>query len=812
MDADEPAELDFFVSYTGVNEPWARWITVELERAGYKAFAQMLDIRPGHDFVHEMQQAAIKARRTIAVISPAYAGSKFGEAEWRAAFAPDPSGELRKLIPVQVQPGRAQGLLQTRVAIELFDVDEHAARQRLLDGVGEAGPRPTTAPFPGAAPQSTTASTRFPGDGPAVSNLPPRNRSFTGRDSLLEDLHSRLQAAQLAAVLPMEAVHGLGGVGKTELVNEFAHRYRADYDTIWWIPAEQPTSTVAALTALATRLGVTEATDQTAVIEALFELLRGRERWLLIYDNAEHPRELAGLLPPAGVGSVLVTSRWTAWDQRVEPLRVDVLAREESVDFLTARTGSEDNGRLGELAEMLGDLPLAMEEAAAYLRETQVALGEFISLVEHRARELFDLALEERLATGRENDRKRIATIWSLTLDRIREETPEAESILILCSFLSSDIPRSLPREAEIPASLTDPLVYNNALRSLGRYSMVDLSPEAIKVHRLVQTVVRAQLPSEAEHEWAVRAVSLLCASFPSASGEATEMHRCALLLPHLLTACGHAEPLGVATEEIVYLLDRASLYLRTRGQYQQALPLAERAITLLENAHGASNPEMAARRDELAMVLVHLGENRRAYTEARLALQIAEENFGKDDPATVYYHNSFGSVLHELGNPRRALIHHRKAVELELTKAEPDYNAVALSSANLGTDLLSIGDTQAARRELGEALRIGEDAVGPSHPSLAAVHNNLAQVLRRTGELDDALYHIRSSLDISLSVLPPDHPNIGLQRLNLGTLLRSLDHPEQARTELEQALRISEDSLGPDHPQTQRARSELYK
>jgi hypothetical protein len=315
------------------------------------------------------------------VLSPAYFGSAFSEAEWPAAFAKDSTGEQGLLVPVRVQPCEPPGLLASRVYVDLVDTDESTAKRLLLAGVDKSGARPTSAPFPGGPGGTATIEAgRFPGLGPAISNLPTRNRNFSGRAEFLERLHTSLQADASAAVVPTGAMRGLGGVGKTELALEYAHRFASDYDIAWWVPAEQPTSAAAALAALAGRLGVEQVTDQSEMVAGLFDRLRGRDRWLLIYDNAAQPDQLTGLLPPGGRGQVLVTSRWSAWGRQATPVRVNVLARDESVAFLSRRTGFDDQAALGVLAELLGDLPLALEEAAAYLEETGVGLGEYLGL------------------------------------------------------------------------------------------------------------------------------------------------------------------------------------------------------------------------------------------------------------------------------------------------------------------------------------------------------------------------------------------------------------------------------------------------
>ena len=339
---DTAAGMDFFVSYTGADVAWAEWIAVELERVGYTTFCQVLDIRPGQDFVHEMQRAAETAARTIAVLSPAYSRSEFGEAEWRTALTGDPSGEQSRLIPVRVQVSSPPGLLRSRVCIDLFDCAEDVARARLLDGVGPAGPRPTTAAFPGKQERGASLALRLPRQDSRDQQSAVSEPGFHRPRRLLATLRERLREATVAEMLPVEAVHGLGGVGKTELITEFAHRYAGDFDLVWWIDAEQPTTAAAALVHLAGRLGVPVVANQEAMINTLFDLLRRRERWLLVYDNAEQPQALNGLLPPGGRGSVLVTSRWSAWGQRAARLRVDVLKRAESVQLLSQRTGLID--------------------------------------------------------------------------------------------------------------------------------------------------------------------------------------------------------------------------------------------------------------------------------------------------------------------------------------------------------------------------------------------------------------------------------------------------------------------------------------
>jgi tetratricopeptide (TPR) repeat protein len=389
---------------------------------------------------------------------------------------------------------------------------------------------------------------------------------------------------------------------------------------------------------------------------------------------------------------VLVTSRWSAWGAQAESLGLSVLHRDESIAFLRKRTDSDDQAAVDELAELLGDLPLAMEEAAAYLEETGEGLDEYLGLVRGRARELFGL---DQLPADERGDQRRVATVWSVSLHRVREEAPAAEALLILCAFLAPDIPRELPREQpqvlpeELAEAVSDLLAYNRLLAVVGRYSLARVSSTTVGMHRLVQAVIQARLGNEGERRWGEVAVGLLRASFPDESWEVATWPTCERLLPHVLAATGHAERLGVVGEQAGWLLDRAANYLHERGQYRQARPIAEHALRVTEAALGPADPEVAWRYDGLGAALRRLGDLAGARVQYERALTISEAALGPDHPEVANWRNNLGGVLRDLG------------------------------------------DLEGARTQHERALAIGEAALGPDHPTVTAIRDNLGSLLQ---------------------------------------------------------------------------------
>jgi tetratricopeptide (TPR) repeat protein len=802
-DTQDRAGPDFFVSYAQADRTWAEWIAWQLEEAGYSTVLQAWDFTAGTDWASEMQRAMTSAGKTIAVLSSNYLQSVYGEAEWRAAFASDPTGERGLLVPVRVENLRPPGLLQTRVYIDLVGLSQTDAASRLLESIrrDRARAKPERPPsFPGA-PAATDAVPQFPRHGPNITNLPARNPNFTGREQLLESLRRELGTATNVAVTQARAIHGLGGVGKTELALEYAHRFATDYGIIWWIPAELRARVVAALAGLARRLDVSERAEQDEMVDRLFDELRGRGRWLLVYDNAQDQEGLTGLVPPGGDGHVLITSRDRAWGRIAAPLPLDVLRRAESVALLDRRTGHRDEAIAADLAELLGDLPLALEEAAAYIEATDISLSEYLRLARERTVELFGLDRP----TG---DEQRVATTWSVALERIRDQAPAAEALLDLCAFLApEDIPRDVPMDypERLPAPLAhaarDRLAYNEAVRLLGRYSLVTVAPATLSVHLLVQVVVRARLTPREERRWAETAVGLLRERFPDQSWEVPAWPECQRLLPHVLAATEHAERLKVASEEAGWLLDRASAYLLRRGQAHQARGIAERALALTEAAVGPNHPETGERHDALGRVLRNLDDLTGARQHMQEALRILKGSLGTDHTRVAVLRVTFAQVLQRLDDLETARSELEAALGTLETTLEPDHPDVGAVHAGIATLLWNQGRSVEAEERWGRALLIIEGAYGRNHPSAATIRSNLSNVLQERGDLRGARRQLELALAGLDASLGPGHVDTAGVRSKLGEVLRRLRQFNRARQVLEEGLTFAEANLGPDHP-----------
>ena len=638
---------------------------------------------------------------------------------------------------------------------------------------------------------------------PLVWNVPHhRNPNFTGREDILSNLRLSLTSGESAAW--KQAVTGMGGVGKTQLAVEYIYLHKTDYRVIWWIRSEETAAMAADYADLAASLDLPEkdSPDQTEITKAVKRWLEHNSGWLLIFDNAQDSVEIRNYLPRGGAGHLIITSRYPHWSRVAKLLPVEVFDRAESIDFLCKRTGQDDRKTADALADELGDLPLALEQAGAYIETTGITLTDYQELFKSRRKELWDDETPPPDYPGS------VATTWSLAMEQVSKESPEAADLLNLCAFLAPDeiSLEMLSGGAEhlpepLAATATDRLAMNRAIKVLRRYSLIDASGELLSVHRLVQAVVRDRLNEDDEKRWAEMAVDLLSAAFLFKSGDVRTWPLCSRLLPHALAAAAHAEAQDLASEEMYYILNQAGMYLCGRAEFAEAKVHLERALTLAEKVYGQDHPIVATIVNNIGGVLRDLGDMQAAKQNFERALKIDENTNGPDHPNVSIRVNNLGLVLQDLGDMQGAKQHFERALKIDETTYGLDHPRVAINVNNLGLVLQDMGDLQRAKQHFERALKIDENTNGPDHPNIAGYVNNLGLVLQDMGELQGAKEHFERALKIYEITYGPDHPNVAIDVNNLGLVLQALGELQGAKQHFERALKIYETTYGPDHP-----------
>lgn len=847
---DQPLEKrDFFISYSGKDVAHAQWIANSLRRAGYSTYYQDGDFPPGGNFVYYMEHGIEICARTIAVLSENYLKSDYTMAEWRAAFAKDPSAKGGHLLPVRVSKCELPAMQQTIIYIDLHDKTDPDRERLLLDGVQKCGARPSGT-ITDVEPLSAGALSR-------VFHVPHlRNPDFTGRESYLTNLRTTLQSGEPAALT--QAIAGLGGVGKTQLAIEYAYQHAADYDAVLWLRSEQPTELSSDYARIATALDLPEknAQEQQVQIDAVRHWFDTHNDWLLIFDNATDPRAIHDYLPHAHTGHVLITSRKQDWTGTAQTAVVLEMEEDEAIDLLVNLSGCDDRDAAAKLALELGYLPLALAQAAAYIRQTKIDLAKYLDLFTERRAELWEHEKEP------DNYRATVATTWSLAFEKLEQEEPHAITLLNCAAFLAPDnIPRFLFEQTDtdiegpIAELVTNPLALNAAIAALGHYSFIEATIDAFSIHRLVQTVVRDRLDEASKSALAGLIPKVVEAAFPHPIQTNVDgWPRCEALIPHGLAAVGYVDTDGAQAElaDAAEVLNSCGLYQQVRATFGEAKTSLEHAVRLLEVAFDAEHPYVATAVNNLGLVLEAEGDFSSAkscYERAlnvdkayygpdhpdvardvnnlggvlraegdlsgakscyERALRIGEATYGLDNSKVAIFANNLGEVLRAEGDLSGAKSCHERALKIDEATYGPDHFEVATDVNNLGLVLFADGDLSGAKSCCERALRIDQATLGPGHPNVARDLNNLGEVLRAEGDLSGAKACFERALSIVESAHGPDHPDVAIRVNNLGLVLRASGDLSGAKLCYERALTICTRFFGEDHPDTQIVRHNL--
>ncbi|WP_089101510.1 FxSxx-COOH system tetratricopeptide repeat protein [Streptomyces hyaluromycini] len=666
-------------------------------------------------------------------------------------------------------------------------------------GAGLSAPG-RTVPGP-AAPQSRQVPQRA--SVPVVwGNVPPNNPNFTGREELLAQVHEQLLTGDTSAVLP-HTLHGMGGVGKSQIAIEYVYRHTAEYDVIWWIPSEQPTMILTALTELAHRLGLNVGAEANRAVPAVREALRRGEpydRWLLVFDNAENVEAVRPYFPTGGTGKILITSRNQEWDRVARTLSVDVFTREESKALLRRRARDLSDADADLLAQELGDLPLAIEQAAAWQAVTGMAVDEYLGLIREKIAELMlELVPSPDYPMS-------VAAAWDVSLRQLEQRNPAALQLLQVCSFFAPEpISRTLFNNSrstiapEIDEALRHPIRLGRAIREINVYALarIEHRHDTIQLHRLVQAVLVNRMSPQQQADMRHGAHLLLADANPNSPGSRELWPRYQQLLPHIVVSraveCDSPWVRGLIRDVVEFLF--------IWGDHDGAVSMAREAMDVWTRKFGAEDQQTLEMAKWLAFLLRRIGE----YEEAAEMMQRTADTYiriaGEDDEGTLDALIQLTSGLWLRAELAQALEISRSVFTRSLRAFGDDDPSTLRAAHNLGVALRLMGLYQEARERDTETAQQRALALGENHLNTLNTLSALSLDIRETGDYLAAVVHQEDVYARYVANYGEDNPaSIGCARVLSVCRRRAGDH-DGALQLGELALSKFESRYGADHP-----------
>jgi tetratricopeptide (TPR) repeat protein len=767
------------ISFAGFNRAWAAWIGDRLERRGLRVVYLRWDSPAEVPLVDLLRDLTLAEGRILILVSEWYfqLGPRTHE-EWNAALrevvAPDPS----RFTAVSVTTVAVPAATAVLAPADLTNMGAEEAERRLLDRLDLAGE---------GAPESADGARRgprFPQSMPEVwGGVPRRNIRFTGREPLLNDAYHLLQGSEPGA--GVLTLHGMPGVGKTQLAAEYAYRFGSEYDVVWWVNAEKRVTYRRFLAELAPKLGLSTGAEYGERLRAVRDSLRRGEpysRWLLILDGADEPDQIWDLVP-TGPGHVLITSRNPEWSEHNSKLlEVPVYDRDESVAFIRRRAPRLTEADADQLADVLEDLPLLLDQTAGWLNDSDLSVDDYIGLLEGGIdQDVVKVSADFPIA---------FQTAWSILLNKLRETVPESVDLLRLCTFFAPGfIPvrllKEMPRDdlpEQLVGLLDDPLLWNKAINQLRTYSVVrleshevardEVAPDetvstgeaALYLHRMVHQIVHKDMPEEDRREFIDVVRRALAAADPGRPTDTRHWDTYAEIVPHLK----YADVLKSTDRKVQSLVLNCLRYMYLAGEYTSGEKLGRRALRAWRAL---------------------LGE-----THARVW--------------EVTYH--YANLMRAAGKFEETEAIDRAAVEhLRGERGEQDLEHLR-AAGGLGADLWGLGRYDEAL-ELYEWLSAAyRDLLGEQDSRTLNALNNLGFVHRLLGRYEEALDIDRRTLEARRQLLKGRHPWTLFSEVSYAVDLRLLGRYTEAESIQAKNVRDYRLLMGADNPQTLRAEHNL--
>jgi tetratricopeptide (TPR) repeat protein len=794
---------DFFISRAGPDAAVAKQIAAVLESDGSRVLLQDWDFA-NRSFMERMHTGLSSGARVVALLSPEYLTRDHCTAEWQAAIATDPLNRNGRLIVLRIAACMPTGLLAALAYVDLVPV---------LTG-GQPNPDLLASAVRAAI---RSRQERVPDNVTSLFHsgrtlLHPKIKKVSGflrREGEWADLQNALEVARQPAPNPV-VVCGLGGMGKSTLVREAAYRSQESYAGIWWLDAQRSASSSAwdgieqGLVELWRTLHpmATEPSDRAALARSVATFLSNSpttKPWLLVYDNVEDEGVFDAWPPLPGVSTV-ATSRSGDWPPDVVKVEVKPWLNGEGSNYLRRESMRSDltEADAERIATALGCMPLALRQAASYLRRVKNASADsYLSFIADHMKEAprspaYPLSV---FATLLANAR------------RADQEAPGALALLSLASFYGPDhVPYELfEQAAEIyPAALASTVANARArqaaLGALEVWSLVEHHSEdrTFSAHRLVFAAAHDGLGPNAG-EWGYSAVRVCEAACPP--GDPEHWGAFARVLPHIHAVAAHVgddvgAPLGV-------LLAAVGHYSVDRGAYEDAQPVYERALRIL-NSEGTTHSALKLADtlvgfSRLCLLTTRLKESDHALRQAFSLYERA--HVPPSDPRIITAIHNKATFYHATKQYAQAEPLYVGAATFEEEAHGPNSHRLAVTLNGLASLFKDTGRFEEAERLFRRALEIGRDADGLSHPDSLAWRNNLAELYRLSQRHEEAEPLYRQALDRGLAMLGSEHPDLAIWHGNLALLYMQMGRLADAKVNGSRAVAIGEKALGGLNP-----------
>lgn len=644
---------------------------------------------------------------------------------------------------------------------------------------------------------------------PVLLPFTSRGALFRGREDDLGWLEEQFETEDSSLQSVTAAFCGLGGIGKTRLAVEYAHRRREQHSAVLLVSVSGPEllqSGLAELTRML-RLPERDVTDIEAQVAAVLNWLQTHPGWLLILDNidsADTAAEVTDILPRLHGGAILITGRYRTWPPEIAFREVGLWTHSEACDFLLARTDSnpgrrpsdDDEQHAGELAEQLGYLPLALEQAGAYICKHRLRLADYRQQWE---------AQRERVLNWHDgqtmNYPASVAITWQTSFSQLSDS---ARDLLHRLAWLSPQpVPENL-LDIRYPGRAEEDL--REALAELESYSLVtrDSDEPYFSVHRLVQEISRQDHSNDENSSLIEKTLRWVTRAF---DGDPQDVSNWPVLVP----LAAHAEAVATFADraEIVEptarLMNELGILFEEQAQYKRSEPLKRRALAIDEQRLGPEHPSVAIRLSNLAALLQHTDRITEAEPLMRRALAIDENSFGPEHPKVVTRLNNLALLLQATNRLGEAETMMRRALAISEHSFGPDDPRVATQVKNLAGLLQATNRLQEAEPMMRRALALGERKFGPDHPNVAHSLGVLASLLRETSRVVEAESLMRRALEIDERSFGPKHPRVATQLNNLAGLLKATNRLDEAEPLMRRVLAIDEKTFGPKHPDVAR-------